>query len=96
MEEFAATNLGDILMSSFYRISSPSRSARQRPGQRFVSETQQRKTPGLERTLARLRAAQKRLPEKRGVAWTEPVVSSAGDDVWPVADELLKDWMYEA
>ena len=96
MEEFEATNVRDILMSSYYRISSPSRSARQRPGEQLVSETRQRKRPELERSLGRLRAAQKRLSEQQGIAWAEPAGSPVGDDVWPVADELLNDWVYEA
>ena len=96
MEEFGATNLGDILMSSYYRISSPSRSARQRPGERLVRETRQRKRPELEKTLSRLRSAQKRLPDQQEVALAEPADLSMGDDVWPVADELLNDWVYEA
>ena len=96
MEEFGATNVGDLLMSSYYRISSPSQSARQRPGEQLVRETRQRKKPELERSLGRLRAAQKRLPDKRGIAWAEPAGLPVGDDVWPVVDELLKDWVYEA
>lgn len=96
MERFAAPNLGNILMSSYYRMSSSSRSARQRPGQQLVRETRQQQNPALEKTLSRLRAAQKRVPDKRGVALTEPADSSVGDDVWPVADELLNDWVYEA
>lgn len=87
-------------MSSYYHISSSSRSARQRPGQQLVRETRQQQNPALEQTLSRLRAAQKRVPDERGVAWTEPadlsVGDSVGDDVWPVADELLNDWVYEA
>ncbi len=96
MGKFAAANLSGFLMSDFYRISSPSRSARQRPGQQLVRETRQRKRPELERSLGRLRAAQKRLPDKQGIAWAEPAGSPVGDDVWPVADELLNDWVYEA
>ena len=83
-------------MSSYYRIVSSSRSARQRPGQRLVSQTRQRQNSGLERSLSRLRAAQKRLPDKWGVAWAEPAGLTMDDDVWPVVDELLNDWVYEA
>ena len=82
-------------MASDYRNSSQSRFAQQRAGQRFVSEMQQRKKPASEKTLARLRSAQRRLPDKRSVAWVESVNSSVGDDAWPVMDELLNDWMYE-
>ena len=96
MGKFAAANLSGFLMSNFYRISSPSRSARQRPGQQLVRETRQRKRPALERSLGRLRSAQKRLPDERGVAWAEPADSSVWDEIWPVADELLNDWVYEA
>jgi len=82
-------------MSSVYRISSPSRSARQ-PEQRWMSEIQQRKKPASETSLARLRAAQRRLPDEQGVAWAEPCGLSASNDIWPIADELMHDWLYEA
>ena len=61
-----------------------------------MSKIQQRKKPASETSLARLRAAQRRLPDKRGVAWSEPVGLSAGDEIWPVVDELMHDWLYEA
>ena len=61
-----------------------------------MSEVQPRKKPASEKSLARLRAAQRRLPDERGVVWSEPAGSSVSDDVWPVADELMHDWLYEA
>ena len=61
-----------------------------------MSQTRQQQNPALERSLGRLRAAQKRLPDKQGIAWAEPAGSPVGDDVWPVADELLNDRVYEA
>ena len=61
-----------------------------------MRELQPSKKPASETSLARLRAAQRRLPDDRGVAWSEPAGSSGSDDVWPVADELMHDWLYEA
>ena len=96
MEEFAARNLGGVVMSSFYRIAPRGQSAQPRSGQRSAAPEMQRQKPELEKTLARLRSAQSRLPDKRGGAWAEPAGSPVGDDVWPVIDELLHDWLYEA
>lgn len=83
-------------MSSFYRIRSASRSVH--PGSRLSPERRemQRNKPALERTLARLRSAQGRMPTKQGGDWAEPAGISEGDEVWPVVDELLHDWVYDA
>ena len=97
MEEFAARNLGGVVMSSFYRIAPRVLPAQPRSGQRSAAaSSRQRQKPELEARLARLRSAQTRLPDKRGGAWADPVDSPVGDDVWPVIDELLHDWLYEA
>ena len=96
MKKFAATNMDGVVMSSFYRIAPRGLSAQPRSGQRSAAPEMQRQKPELEARLARLRSAQGRLPDKRGGAWADPVDSPVGDDVWPVIDELLHDWLYEA
>ena len=96
MEEFAARNLGGVVMSSFYRIAPRGQSAQPRSGQRSAAPEMQRQQPELEARLARLRSAQTRLSAQCGGAWADPVDSPVGDDVWPVMDELLHDWVYEA
>lgn len=82
-------------MSSFYRILPTSRSVRPVSGQPFERREMQRNKPTLEKKLARLRSAQGRMPTKRAGDCSEPDVA-VGDDVWPVIDELLHDWLYEA
>ena len=96
MEGFAATNTGGVVMSSFYRIAPRVLPAQPRSGQRSAAPEMQRQKPELEARLARLRSAQTRLSAQCGGAWADPVDSPVGDDVWPVMDELLHDWVYEA
>ena len=96
MKEFEVTNMGGVVMSSFYRIAPRGASAQPGSGQRSAASSRQRQKPELEARLARLRSVQTRLSDQCGEAWADPVGSPVGDDVWPVMDELLHDWVYEA
>ncbi|NJM58484.1 MAG: hypothetical protein HC857_15160 [Synechococcales cyanobacterium RU_4_20] len=58
------------MRSSFYRIVPRGASAQPGSGQRVAAQIQRQK-PELEKILARLRAAQGRLPDQRGGAWLD-------------------------